>query len=73
MFKDWCLNKETNIIYMDNMTTILFNFRMPSASPNKLGAECNKTQFDCFSFSENVLPLPRLNTWDATMTSLIKR
>lgn len=71
MFKDWCLNKETNIIYMDNITTILFNFRMPSARPNKLGAECNKTQFDCFPFSENVLPLPRLNTWDA-MTSLIK-
>lgn len=72
MFKNWCLNKETNIICMDNITTILFNFHMPSARLNKLGAECNKTQFECFTFSENVLPLPRLNTWDA-MISLIKR
>ena len=72
MFKNWCLNKETNIICMDNITTILFNFHMPSARLNKLDSECNKTQFDCSPFSENVLPLPSLNTWDA-MISLIKR
>lgn len=61
--------KETNIVCTDYVT--LFFFYMPSVRLNTVVAECNKTQFDCFTFPGNLLPLPGLNTREA-MTLLVR-